>query len=152
FASEEAGFAKLTVFKNGNSAVEFFNADLELLFKTDIPREMATEYDIPEEPFEEIGDTFGASIYTSQETEKSGFHRFLWGDHYRELYSREIEVPVLLIDTLRQGISPIKEGGGQQSRSIRFIDHNDHEFTLRALRKDPIRYLQADLVPDNYIG
>lgn len=147
FASEVAGFAKLTVFKNGNSRVEFYNTDLKQLFQKEIPREKDKEDKIKGEPWKEIGETHAASIYTPEETKKSGFHRFLWGEHYRELYSKEIEVPVLLLDSL----SPVKEGGGQQSRSIRFKDKEGHEYTLRALRKDPIQYLQADVSPDNYL-
>ncbi len=46
----------------------------------------------------------------------------------------------------------LKEGGGQQSRSIRFINEDDNEFTLRALRKSPVQYIQADLLPTTFVG
>lgn len=147
FASEEAGFAKLIIFKYGNSRIEFYNPDLELLFQKEIQREKDIEDQILGEPWKEIGDSFSASIYTPAETDKSGFFKIFWGDHYRDLYSKEIEVPVLLLDSL----TPLKEGGGQQSRSIRFIGDNEHEYTLRALRKDPIQYLQTDISVDNYL-
>ena len=147
FASEAPGFAKLTVLKNGNSLVEFYTPDLKQLFRKEIPREKDRKDTIEGEPWKEVGKTQMASIYTPKETEKSGFYRFLWGDHYREVYSRKIEAPVLLLDSLE----PIKEGGGQQSRSIRFKDKDGHEYTLRALRKDPLQYLQTDLSPENYL-
>lgn len=152
FASEEAGYAKLTVFKNGNSRIEFFGTGATLLFSKEIEREMNKTVDAPQDPWEEFGETFSASIYTREETSKSGFHKFLLGENYREVYGKEIEVPVLYVDSLNASLEPLKEGGGQQSRSVRFINENDNEFTLRALRKSPIRYLQADLSPDNYIG
>lgn len=154
FASEEAGFAKLTVFKNGNSRVEFFtvNSSAERpVFTKDIPREGSVKNNLEEDSWEEMGDSFSSSIYTPEETNKSGFYRFLWGDHYRDVYSTKIEVPVLFLDTIHGGLTPIKEGGGQQSRSIRFISTNDNEYTLRALRKSAEQYIQADLVPNSYV-
>lgn len=46
---------------------------------------------------------------------------------------------------------PISEGGGTQSRSLRLIDDNEHEYTLRALRKSAVRFLQANAVKDHYV-
>ena len=155
FASEEPGYAKLTVFKNGNSRVDFFTTNTSVeqpVFSKEIPRERRISIDLEEEKWEELGDTFSASIYTKKETDKGALHRFLWGDHYRDVYSTKIEVPVLLIDTVNGGLTPVKEGGGQQSRSLRFKNDNDNEFTLRALRKSPSNYIQADLLPTSYIG
>ncbi|WP_324720336.1 metallophosphatase [Salinimicrobium sp. HB62] len=155
FASEEPGYAKLTIFKNGHSRVEFFTLNTSAeqpVFKKEIPRERTIKVDLKEETWKELGETFSASIYKKEETDKSALHRFFWGDHYRDVYSKKIEVPVLLLDTLHSGLSPIKEGGGQQSRSLRFINENDHEFTLRALRKSPMNYIQADLLPTSYLG
>lgn len=155
FASEEPGFAKLTVFKNGNSKVEFFttNASVEQpVFSKEIPRERTTKIDLKGQEWKNLEETHSASIYTPEETEKSDIHRFLWGNHYREVYSTNIEVPVLLLDTIHGGLKPIKEGGGQQSRSIRFINKEENEYTLRALRKSPVQYIQADLLPTSFVG
>ncbi|MHA6278869.1 metallophosphatase [Salinimicrobium sp. CAU 1759] len=152
FASEEHGYAKLTVFKNGNSRVDFFTAEAsQPVFSKVIPRERTTKIELEGAAWEKIGDTYSASVYTPEETKKTAFYRLLWGKHYRDVYSRKIEVPVLLLDTIHGGLRPIKEGGGQQSRSIRFINDQDHEFTLRALRKNPSQYIQADLIPTSYV-
>lgn len=155
FASQKRGFAKLTVFKNGKSKVEFFTANTseeQPVFSKDIPRERNTEVELEGAAWKELGDTFAASIYTPEETKKSSLHRILWGKHYRDVYGKEIEVPVLLLDTIYGGLTPIKEGGGQQSRSIRFINKDENEYTLRALRKNPVQYIQADLLPTSYVG
>ncbi len=155
YASEVAGYAKLTVFKNGNSRIDFFSVETSNqtpCFTKEIPRERTTKIELEGADNENLGETFSASIYTSEETQKSGIHRFLWGEHYREVYSTKIEVPVLLLDTIYKGLKPLKEGGGQQSRSIRFINEDKNEYTLRALRKSPGQYIQADLLPTTYIG
>ncbi|WP_051205261.1 BamA/TamA family outer membrane protein [Salinimicrobium xinjiangense] len=155
FASEAPGFAKLIVFKNGNSRVEFFTVEATVeqpVFSREIPRERTTKVDLEGETWKNFGETYSASIYTPEETAKSAIYRFLWGKHYREVFSTKIEVPVLLLDTLHGGLTPIKEGGGQQSRSIRFINEDENEYTLRTLRKSPAQYLQADLLPTSYVG
>ena len=56
-----------------------------------------------------MGDTYKASIYTPEETDKSGFYRFFWGDHYRDVYSREIEAPVLDLSALPGNVHAISE-------------------------------------------
>lgn len=55
------------------------------------------------------------------------------------------------MDTLDENLKPLKEGGGMQSRSLRFIDDNNNEYTIRALRKSAKRFLQANTVKDHYI-
>lgn len=95
FASKKNGYAKLTIFKNGSSVVEFFSVtgnDSKPILSKKIKRERATlaEISYPEKKY---GTTKKASIYTSEETDKSGFYKWLWGDHYRELYSKKIEAP-----------------------------------------------------------
>lgn len=155
FASEEAGFAKLTIFKNGNSRVEFFTTDASAVqpaFSKEIPKEKLSEFELEGEALKDLGDIHSASIYTPRETEKSSFYRLLWGKHYRDVYSKKVEVPVLLLDTIYGGLKPIKEGGGQQSKSIRLINSEENEYTLRALRKSPVSYIQADLLPTSYVG
>lgn len=154
FASEKKGYAKITVYKDGSSKVEFFsveNGAQKLLFSEVIPLERKTpdQVNIPEgKRFKEVE---SASIYTSKETDKSRLYRLLWGDRYRNLYGRSIQAPILILDSLEGNVKPISEGGGQQSRSLRLINDNENEFTLRALRKDPLQYVQADLMKTNYI-
>jgi len=153
FASEKKGYAKLTVFKNGSSEVDLFaleNGADKNLFTKDIKRERAklSEISYPET---EYGETAEASIYTPEETDKSGFFKWIWGDHYRSLYSKKVEAPVLRIDELPYNVRPISEGGGTQSRSLRLIDDNENEYTLRALRKSAVRFIQATAIKDHYV-
>jgi len=153
FQSNKQGYAKLTVFKDGSSEVEFFevvNDASLLLFTKKIQRERLSVSDISY-PKKTYGATAMASIYTKEETDKSGFYKSLWGDHYRSIYSKEIEAPVLDIDKLSGNVKPISEGGGTQSRSLRLIDDNKHEYTLRALRKSAVRFLQTTVIDNHYV-
>ena len=47
-----------------------------------------------------------------------GFHRFFWGDHYRDAWTTEIRVPVLDLQTFAGGLTPISAGGGFQTKSL----------------------------------
>ncbi len=153
FASRKNGYAKLTIYKDGSSVVDLLtltNATIENVFTKEIQRQRLTLDEVTF-PDKEHGITEKASIYTSKETDKSGLYKALWGNHYRNLYSKKIEAPVLLLDEMPDNVRPISEGGGTQSRSLRLIDNNKHEYTLRALRKSALRFLQTTAVSEHYV-
>ena len=155
FTAEQKGYARITIFKDGSSQVDFFsvkNGTGKLLFSEVIPRErpLLKEMDLPQNI--SLRNPEKASIYTSEEADKGGIYTFLWGERYRDLYGKQIEAPVLFLDSLPGNVKPISEGGGQQSRSLRLINDSKNEFTLRALRKDPLQYIQADLMKTNFIS
>ncbi|MDT0687721.1 metallophosphatase [Autumnicola psychrophila] len=146
FASDKNGFTKLTVFKDRSSIVRFYEATPEgpeLLFSKFIKRERTRVEDVNYPPNTNFTDTYNASVYTDEETDKSGFYKWLWGEHYRDIYSRDIEVPVLFLSDLPGNPKPISEGGGNQSRSLRIIDDEEHEYTLREIRKSALRFIQT---------
>ncbi len=151
--SSANGYAKLTVYKDGSTEVdlvEIENGASEVAFTKKIKRERLSLDDVSY-PNKINATTAKASIYTKEETEKKEFYKWMWGDHYRNLYSKEIEAPVLQIDALPNNVRPISEGGGTQSRSLRFIDDNENEYTLRALRKSALRFLQTNAINNHYV-
>ncbi|MEE3148088.1 MAG: ShlB/FhaC/HecB family hemolysin secretion/activation protein, partial [Bacteroidota bacterium] len=153
FASKAHGFARLTVYKDRSSVVEFYETDNgtpKKLFEKEIRRQQPKPQDINSPDISGIGSTKKASIYTKEETDKSGMYRFLWGDHYRDIYSKEIEAPVLDLSKLPGNVHAISEGGGNQSRSLRLIDDNEHEYTARELRKSAVRFIQSKIT-DHYV-
>ena len=154
FVSGEPGYAKLIVYEDGSSKVEFYslkNEFSEELFSEEIDRERPFLDSLELQTYQDTSQYRSASIYKPEETEKGGIYKWLWGDRYRRIYGKQIEAPVLLLDSLPGNMRPISEGGGQQSRSLRLIDDNKNEYTLRALRKDPLQYIQADVVKTNVV-
>ncbi|MCF4100795.1 metallophosphatase [Gillisia sp. M10.2A] len=154
FASSKIGYAKLEVYKDGSSKVYFYEAlenSSNLLFAKDIKRQRTRLDEVSFKPRSNYGKTEMSSIYTEEETEKSGFYKWIWGDHYREIYSKKIAAPTLFLEDLPGNVKPISEGGGHQSRSLRLINDNENEFTLRALRKSAIRFIQNN-VKEHYVG
>ncbi len=57
-------------------------------------------------------------------------HRFFWGNHYRDVWTTEIRVPVLDLATYAGGLTPLSAGGGFQTKSLwlRGADGKIHAF------------------------
>lgn len=147
------GYAKLVVYKNGSSWVYFYNEEngkQQLLYKTEIhkPTLDKNTYHFQSN----FPKTVSSFIYTKDEITKGKIFKGLWGGHYRKYYGTNVTVPTVLLDTLFGGLTPIRKGGGNQSRSLRLKDKNGREFVMRALRKSATQYLQAVAFKNQYIG
>ena len=64
---------------------------------------------------------------------------------------QKIKAPTVDLDTLFGGLTPIRKGGGHQSKSLRLKDNQGREYVMRALRKNALQYLQAVAFKDQYV-
>lgn len=95
-------------------------------------------------------------VVPGPEYDAGGMHRFFFGDLWRNLWATEIEVEVLDMATFAGGLKPTKRGGGFQTKSLRFVGGDGHEYKFRSLNKDPRKVLPkalqesivADIVQD----
>ena len=147
------GYATLTLYKNGETKVSFYgnedNREKLLLEQTIIKvRDTVTPKNLPTK----FATTTTTSIYSKRMTQKSLFHRFLFGQHYRNYYSLPIKAKTATLDTLFGGVKPVREGGGHQSNSLRLVDASGKEYVMRALKKSTSRFLQAVLFKDQYLS
>jgi hypothetical protein len=62
-------------------------------------------------------------------------HRYFLGDEYRDFWTTPIKVPVLDLRTFHGGLRPVKEGGGMQAKSLRFVAPDSSEYVFRQVRK-----------------
>jgi len=76
---------------------------------------------------------------------RGGTYRFFFGDHYRDLWTTPIRVPVLDLQRFAGGLKPEKKGGGTQTKALRFTAGNGREYQFRSVDKDPSRSLPPDL-------
>ncbi len=150
FSSSDGGFAKLDVFKDGSSYVSFYSVKAnEIIFKTEVlsanKKSASTSYpsNFPKE--------MSASIYTEEQVTKGGVYRMFWGERYRKYFGTKVNVPTVNLDTLFGGLTPVRKGGGHQSKSLRLKDKLGREYTMRALRKSALQYLQAVVFKDQYV-
>lgn len=154
FAYGKEGFAKLTVYKDGSVWVSFYkeqNGNPIALFNKEVLPKSRDVFDIETLP-DTFPQTVKASVYTSDETNKSGIHKMLLGERYRKLYSTKIEFPVATLDTLYGGLNIVRAGGGNQTRSLRLETKDGRQLNMRALRKSATQYLQNVLFKENYIA
>ena len=150
FSYGSLGYAKLVVYNDGSSDVIFTSSDDKKDVYTSVvfeANEAIASFSFPNS----FPDTTMASIYTNDETDKSKFYQFLWGDRYRTDYSTHIEAPTVNLDTLYGGLKPVKKGGGHQSKSLRLEDANGTQYVMRALRKQAIQYLQTTIFKDQFV-
>ena len=149
FSYGSPGYARLDVFKDGSSHVSFFSAnDDKIVFETQvIPAEKIAE----EVRYANTSKFEVASIYTEEEVKKSGFYKTIWGERYREYFGTKIKAQTVDLDTLFGGLTPIRKGGGHQSKSLRLKDKQGREYVMRALRKNALQYLQAVAFKDQYV-
>ena len=71
--------------------------------------------------------------------------RWFYGDNYRDLWTTAIEFPVLDLDTVGGGLTPLRTGGFGQSISLHFTGEDGLRYTVRSLDKDPTRRLADEL-------
>lgn len=152
FSTGRTGYAVLKIYKDGSSQVNFYGANAtsnELLFQTQVlpPDRIMTSVELPDEfPAYKY-----ASVYEPEEIEKSGFHKWLWGERYRKYYATKVKAPTVRLDTLFGGLSVVRKGGGNQSNSLRLVDKDGREYVMRGLRKSAERYLQAIAFQEQFI-
>src|SRR5689334_17909912 len=65
------------------------------------------------------------------------FKRVMLGDHYRKEWATAVDVEILDINTYAGGLTPVKMGGGLQTKSLRLDGANGQQYVLRSVNKDP---------------
>ncbi len=145
FASVQPGISELRIFENGASTVHFYELDETGNLSERFSKE---SYAAPEKyPLDSLPTNFPktetASIYPKELVDVTAAFEKKWGKHHRDLYGLDINVPVVLLDTLYGGLTVERAGGGHQTQSLRLVDADDREYNMRALAKDPYEFLKA---------
>lgn len=76
------------------------------------------------------------TIIAGEEYDRSSLHQFLWGKHYRKEWTTPVEVPVVNLATYQGGLTPVEQGGGRQTQTLRLQDRNGKQYVLRSIDKD----------------
>ena len=75
----------------------------------------------------------------------SGIHRWFFGENYRKEWATPVKLPIIKISEVYGGLTPEKEGGGMQSKSLRLKDKSGKEWVLRSVEKTPDKLLPEGL-------
>ncbi|GAB3821389.1 hypothetical protein GCM10028895_23450 [Pontibacter rugosus] len=79
--------------------------------------------------------------------EVSKGHRFWFGDNYRRIWATPVKMRVFRLQEEQGGMTILKRGGGQQTKSLRLQDATGREWVLRTIQKDPEKALPENLRP-----
>ena len=66
---------------------------------------------------------------------QNGSKTFWMGSNYRKEWNTKVTVPVIDLSTAYGGLTPVKKGGGKQTKSLRLEDANGREYSLRSVQK-----------------
>ena len=135
FGSGNKGYAKLDYISSGAVRLSFYEIieDLESEIYNSIIVEEPLKFAINAGPSQlEISEkrTVASQFYNSGK-----FHRSIFGQLYRDDWSTETSFRVFNLSKERDGLKPIKVGGGYSSKSIRLRDKNKKQFVLRSVEK-----------------
>lgn len=72
-------------------------------------------------------------------------HRLLLGAHHRDLWTTRVRVPVLDLAGFAGGLTPLRRGGGRETKALRMQGGNGRVYAFRSVDKDPIAALPPDL-------
>ncbi|MNU12080.1 Surface antigen [compost metagenome] len=152
FSYGGSGFAVLNLRKDLSSDVEYFstkNNELKKLTQISvIPQPQVFENNFPSS----LPATYTSTVYAEKLTKKGRLYRWLWGDHYRKYYALPIEAKTKDLSDMNPGYSPFREGGGNQSNSLRLKTNDGQEFVMRGIKKSAVRFLNAQAFKKNDFG
>ena len=91
----------------------------------------------------DTSDRNSAVIIAGKEYKRSGYHNLWWGNHYRKEWSTRVRVKSIMLDTAFGGLTPIKKGGGRQTRTLRLQNKNGQQYVLHSINKTYTKALPA---------
>ncbi len=140
FAYQSAGFNKLLFYSKGDVWMEFISLDStsvgETVFRKRLFNKPVFDSVKQDAVFQSLN--FSDSVVHVKVSElysKGKITRMRMGENYRNIWSALVELPVFDIGSEKGGLSIIKRGGGQQTRSLRLEDKNGKQYVLRSVNK-----------------
>ncbi|MCH8942627.1 MAG: BamA/TamA family outer membrane protein [Bacteroidetes bacterium] len=85
------------------------------------------------------------TIIPAIEYEAGGFHEFIFGKHWRDVWVTSIKVKILDLNNFAGGLTPSKKGGGFQTRTLHFTGADGLDYKFRSINKYPAKMLPNDL-------
>lgn len=169
FASGSMGFSTLSFYEGGETWVQFFEVNItgteaKLVYRKKVKDKLPlTSESIPTSfpEYDQHKDSVETRITNNSVEPVGRVHRFFLGSHHRNLYLEKYTFPVLDLKTFKGGVVPVKQGGGNQTNSLRVKDGEGRDYALRGMTKDVTRFLPYPfnkmvaakyLVEDNFLS
>src|SRR4030095_1236654 len=71
------------------------------------------------------------------------FGRLFLGSHYRKVWAAPVTMHSLDLGHMYGGLTPLKRGGGFQTKSLRMLGADSNEYVIRTIDKDPSRAVSS---------
>ncbi|NNC83130.1 MAG: BamA/TamA family outer membrane protein [Flavobacteriales bacterium] len=137
-ASKKKGISRLIYFEDGSVWLEYIaleEAGPEVVYRSFLYQKdiiaLDESIDVPEKSY--AGKK--ATVWVDSTYHTKGIEQFFMGELNRPLWTTPIEVPYLDIHYEKGGLRPVKLGGGMQTKSLRLVGGDGHEYVLRKLQK-----------------
>lgn len=150
YSDGRQGFAVLDVFTDGSSWVRFFtgneNHEPQLTFQKEVNAPVKN-YDYASFP-NEFPSERAAAIYTQDSINEALFFKTVWGAKYKEAYSKPVTAKVAKLDSIFDGLVPVRENGDGEYRSLLLKDKYGNEYSMRSLSKNALKISQKMVYVD----
>jgi hypothetical protein len=147
YLDENFGFSMIEIKKSGNISTKFYNVNAKNLESPDSVFAMKPIYAVPDVVSKDTIPVFPDSVLVAANTKlkSTGLRNLFIGKNYRKEWTTPVKVPVLDFGKEFGGITPEKEGGGKQTRSLRVKNKAGREWALRSVEKYPEAAIPPDL-------
>lgn len=147
FARSEVGFAVLELMESGKTNIKFYTPDAADLSQNiysasmpPLPQSMKdTDIVALQQSFPD-----SVTVVASPQFRAGPFKRFLLGDNYRKEWGTPVRVKVFDMS----GWTPLRRGGGMQTRSLRIVNKDGQQYVLRSVAK----YVTDAALPEEFQG
>src|SRR5262245_12777069 len=85
------------------------------------------------------------SIVIGPQFKAGGFHRWIWGADYRDIWTTPVRVEVLDLRTFAGGLKPTRIFGHGQTQALGLKGADGKDYTFRPVVKDPVGLLPEEL-------
>lgn len=136
FSFMSQGFVRADVLTNGHMILSFIavaeNNNSYPVWQLDLApfRPDAKSIEVAPDVIPGMGDSVMMQASTRYSDKK-----FLRGNFYRKAWSQQIKMPVLWLDKIHGGLTPVQIGGGNQTRSLRLENEKGEQYVLRSVDK-----------------
>lgn len=141
------GFSLIEITKSGKVTTKFYNINDKDLQSPQFTREMQAIINTPVIAVKDSIPLLGDSVViaANKRLHENNFRNLFLGKNYRAEWTTPIKVPVLDLGKEQGGLTPEKQGGGKQTRSLRVTTKDGREWVLRSVVKYPDAAIPPDL-------
>lgn len=133
FAEDKLGFVRVAVQADDHVRIEYYTAsNASPVYQVDF---QITKPSNTEQVTAGVG---GTVVKNASNQYAASAKKMKWlGENYRDVWAEKIEVPVFNFENENGELKILKQGGGQQTLSLRLEDPKGRQYTLRSVEKFP---------------